>query len=120
MSYKNLLLKLKEKVDQKARFRMEVVQDSLILSCCIYTSPRGVIPLTVQHYLEQKKTFNISCEPSLKVDQNKIYIVQKIPLKRVLSFRIEHDKFLKRAQNYKNVLQEVCQETNVNVHGVLN
>jgi|GEM_PF-4046296 len=110
MSYKDLLLRLKNKVANKAKLNMDVSHGALNLSCCVYTSPRGHIPLNIQHYLENKKILNIPSEPSLHVFQNKIYLTQKIPLEKVNSFRSAHASFLNEAEKYKNILHKLSVE----------
>ena len=112
MSYKSLLLKLKEKVNQKGSFHMEVVGSELRLSCCIFSFQDQMIPLPIQYYIDRKKDFNEAFEPYFQIQNNKIYLIQQIPLSQVVSCRQSFEKFSKNAQSYKNILNDLKDHSN--------
>lgn len=106
-----MLLELKKKIGKKANIRMEIMQDHLYLSCCIFSSYEKMISLPLQNYIKKKQFFNEIYEPFFHIINNKIYLLQKIPLTQVVSLRESYENFSLKADKYNTILDEFSSQT---------
>jgi len=107
-----LLLELKKKIGKKANIRMEIMQDHLYLSCCVFSSYEKMISLPLQHYIKKKQFFNEIYEPFFHIINNKIYLLQKIPLSQVASLRQTYEDFSVKVDKYNKILNDFSDQTN--------